>query len=166
MVTGRGKRIFCQLPQAWVWASVDSFCASEPSTSVLSALGKGWQCVQGSGHLSLHCSSLFTLLVLLMGTWKPQADFNTELHTHAHLPTEGFWLYIDVISWQDQEKRGGGHKGLSESQVQVDPGSWVLCGEETAQGANRSSHISYRVSSGRGLTALTSCQASTEISLW
>lgn len=53
----------------------------------------------------------------------------------------------------------------SESQVQVDPGSWVLCGEETAQGPNRASHISYRVSSGKGLKALTSWQASAEISL-
>jgi len=70
-----------------------------------------------------------------------------------------------VISWLDQEKRGGGQKGLSESQVQVDPGSWVLCGEETAQGANRTSHISYRVSSGKGLKALTSWQASAEIAL-
>ncbi|KAM7224760.1 hypothetical protein CapIbe_024155, partial [Capra ibex] len=56
-----------------------------------------------------------------------------------------------VISWLDQEKRGRGQKGLSESQVHVDPRSWVLCGEETAQGAKRTSHISYRVSSGRGM---------------
>ena len=134
MVRGRGKRRFCHPLQALVWASVDNYWTPEPSVSVIPDLGKGWPCVQGSGRPFLCCSLLFTLPLLLMETWKPHTDLNTELHIHVHFSTEGFWLYIDVISWLDQEKRSGGQKGLSESQVQVNPGSWVLCGEEAPRG--------------------------------
>lgn len=153
--------------------------ASGPGVSVSRQFLDGWaqrQCPACSGEglavlpglrtPFLRCSSLLTLPLLLTGTWRPHTDLHAELHIHVHFSTEGFCLYLDVISWLDQEKRGRGQKGLSESQVHVDPRSWVLCGEETAQGAKRTSHISYRVFSGKGLTALTSWQASAGVSLW